>query len=77
MLGCLSAIFSLMADGLWMAAAYGKSVEFSWQDPRAITVEELPSHQAKWNPRAALCVPFAAIVQAILFLVEKWAVLIP
>jgi len=76
-LGALSAIFSLFAGGFWMAAAYGKSVEFPWQSPRAITLEELPSHQAKWNARAALCASGAAIVQAILFLVDKWAVLIP
>jgi hypothetical protein len=75
LLSALSALFSLLAGGFWMAAAYGKSVEFPWQQPRRIALAGMPEHQAKWNGRAALCASIAAISQAILFLVERWATL--
>jgi hypothetical protein len=71
-LGALSAIFSLLAGGFWMSAAYGKSVEFPWQQPRRIPLAGMPAHQAKWNARAALCASVVSILQAVLFLYDKW-----
>jgi hypothetical protein len=44
---------------------------------KPVSESDLPQHQAKWNARAALCASIAAIAQAMLFFVEKWAVLIP
>jgi hypothetical protein len=76
-LGALSAIFSLMAGGFWMAAAYGRSVFPLMGPSQPISESDLPQHQAKWNARAALCASIAAIGQAMVFFVEKWAVLIP
>jgi hypothetical protein len=76
-LAAFSAIFSMCAGAFWMAAAYGTSVHFPWQEPHRISLAGLPAHQARWNGRAALCASVAAIFQALLFLYEKWGVVFP
>jgi hypothetical protein len=76
-LGALSAIFSMLAGGFWVAAAYGYTVGMPWDISQPVPETELAAHQRKWNARAALCAAVAAILQALLFAVEKWSVLIP
>jgi hypothetical protein len=76
-LSALSAIFSMLAGGFWMAAAYGYTVGMPWDISQPVPETELGAHQRKWNARAALCAAIAAILQALLFVVEKWSVSIP
>jgi hypothetical protein len=77
LLSALGAIVSLMAGGFWMAAAYGHTVDPPWRETKRVSAVDLPAHQAKWNARAALCAAVAAMLQALLFLVEKWVVVMP
>jgi hypothetical protein len=76
-LGALSAMFSLLAGGFWMAAAYGRTVVPPWGETTIVHEADLSAHQTKWNARAALCASIAAILQSVLFMVEKWSVLVP
>jgi hypothetical protein len=76
-LGAFSAIFSLLAGGFWMSAAYGRTVEFPWQQSVPVSEGDLVGHQTKWNGRAALCASVAAILQAVLILYEKALPLVP
>ena len=76
-LSAFGAPFSMLAGGFWMAAAYGHTVFPLLDAPMPVSESDLPAHQAKWNARAALCASIAAILQAFLFLVEKWSVVFP
>jgi hypothetical protein len=75
-LQAFSAIFSLLAGGFWMAAAYGYTVTMPWDVSRPVPESELAIHQRKWNARAALCAAIAAILQALTFIVQNYSVLI-
>lgn len=72
----LVAIFSLLAGGFWMAAAYGRTVGYPWQESRAVPLDSLMDHQTKWNGRAALCASLAAITQALSFVFDHYALLV-
>lgn len=62
-------IFSLLAGGFWIAAATNRIVSFlPWKPVRQIPLAEIPTHQAKFNARAAICASIAAVAQAVLFL---------
>jgi hypothetical protein len=68
----LSAIFSILAGGFWISAAYAMTeVTWPWRTPRPVPEVDRPRHQLIWNRRAAVCAAIAAILQAVLFLVTK------
>jgi hypothetical protein len=71
----LVAIFSMFAGGFWMAAAYGRTVGYPWQQSQAVPADALMVHQTKWNGRAALNASLAAIAQALSFVFDHYALL--
>jgi hypothetical protein len=62
-----TAIFlaSTCAGVFWMASAYGKTVTPPWRTSVTVPPEALPTHQAKWNGRAAACASIAALIQGV------------
>ena len=70
------AIFSLLAGGFWMAAAYGRTVGYPWQQSQPVPLDALMDHQTKWNGRAALNASLAAIAQALSFVFDHYALLV-
>jgi hypothetical protein len=69
------AIFSMAAGGFWMAAAYGRTVGYSWQESRPVPLAGLMEHQMKRNGRAAACASMAAICQALSFVFDHYSLL--
>jgi hypothetical protein len=71
------AIFSMLAGGFWMSAAYATTeMVWPWQTARPLPESARARHQIIWNGRAAVCASIAAILQALLFLFTKWPLML-
>jgi hypothetical protein len=62
----------MLSGGFWFAASAGRTVVWPWQTSQAVPESDLREHQARWNRNAAFCAAIASVLQALLFLYDRW-----